>query len=156
MMLPGNFFFVFWFVSLKKAGECAEIEKELKEKKYKKRALLFLLHPNIIYLPASIASQQREHLSRAPRDLSVSCCCSLLAQQLHRQCWQLRVRAGGYTRPLERSFQFHVFPVFTTFSQIFQLIQLLTEVQFLFQVRPNMPVFTNKSFQMQCLNFHNS
>lgn len=84
MVLPGSFLPCL-LVYLKKAGECAEIAKELKVK-YKKSTLL---HPKVAYLSPSIVSHEREHLSRTPLNLCVCCCRSLLAEQLHRRCWPL-------------------------------------------------------------------
>lgn len=129
MMPPGSFLLCLLVCFLEKGRGCAEIAKELKAKQ-KKSASLCLLHPKIIYLPASIVSQEREHLPRAPPDLRVSCRRSLPSRQRQRQCRQLLwfvCVQGGYTRPvagtLERSLQFQVFCVFATFPDIY-LVEL--------------------------------
>lgn len=76
-------FLVFLTVCLKKSGECAEIAKKLKVR-HKKCALFSLLHLKVIYLPGSIFSEKREHLSRTPPKFA----CELLLPLLL-QCWQL-------------------------------------------------------------------
>lgn len=103
MMPPGSFLLCLLVCFLEKGRGCAEIAKELKVKQ-KKSASLCLLHPKIIYLPASTVSQEREHLPRAPPDLRVSCRRSLPARQRQRQCRQLLrfVCVQGDTRALWR------------------------------------------------------